>query len=67
MIVIDTSPSPMGWFYKFNTTAPTAERLTRNSTGVGRFGVGDPMFSIQCMTAAELRHIAALMDRTVRP
>lgn len=53
--------SPMGYFYKYDKGATSAEKLTRRVSETGRFGVGQPDFSIQQMTPGELEHIARLM------
>ena len=53
--------SPMGFYYKYDKTAHTAERLTRRANQTSTFGVGQPDFSIQSMSPGELEHIARLM------
>lgn len=53
--------SPMGYYYKIDEQAPAGQRITRRSGESGKFGVGQPDFSIQMMTAAELEHIARLL------
>jgi len=53
-----TDCSPMGWFYRFDPTAPSGQRLFRRR---------DPRhkwedFSIQLMTPDELRYVASVID-----
>lgn len=51
--------SPEGWYYKFTPTAPSGERLTRKRHMEQPW---TPDFSIQTMSAEELRFVAGVID-----
>ena len=54
--------SPEGWYYKFTPTAPSGERLTRKRHMEQPWTAGAPDFSVQLMSAEELRFVAAVID-----
>lgn len=54
--------SPEGWYYKFTPTAPSGERLTRKRHMEQPWTAGAPEFSIQMMSAEELRFVAGVID-----
>lgn len=54
--------SPEGWYYKFTPTAPSGERLTRKRHMEQPWTAGAPEFSIQTMSAEELRFVAGVID-----
>lgn len=56
--------SPMGYYYRFDLSAPAGQRLTRRHPKETNWGVGKPEFSIQLMTAEELRFVAGVIDAT---
>lgn len=60
-MMISRIKSPMGFYYKIDSQAPSGERLARRKSDSGPFSVGQPEFSIQMMSAEELEHIARLM------
>jgi hypothetical protein len=60
-MMISRIKSPMGFYYKIDSKAPSGERLARRKSDSGPFSVGQPEFSIQAMSADELVHIAQLM------
>lgn len=54
--------SPLGYFYKYDPQAPAGVRLVRRRWDDFNWEVGQPEFSVQLMPAAELRHIADVID-----
>lgn len=54
--------SPDGYYYRFDPSLPPGQRLWRRSKPTEPWGQGKPTFSIQHMSAAELRFVAALID-----
>lgn len=54
--------SPDGWYYRFDPTATPGQRLWRRAKLTEPWAQGKPTFSIQYMSAAELRFVAALID-----
>jgi hypothetical protein len=54
--------SPRGWYYKFDPKAPAGERLTRKRRLDEPWSVGQPEFSLQLVTAEELRFVAGVID-----
>lgn len=54
--------SPNGYYYKFDPTAPAGERLTRKRGLGDRWTSGHPDFSLQTISAEELRFIAGVID-----
>ena len=57
-----TQLSPLGYHYRFDTQAPAGQRLTRRLPTETTWGVGKPEFSIQTMSAEELRFVAGVID-----
>lgn len=62
MIVSDRSPD--GYEYKVDPDAPTGQRVARRTHPTLPWGQGMPTFSLQHMSAAELRFLADLIDRS---
>lgn len=54
--------SPLGYYYKFDPQAPSGERLVRKRHMEQSWEVGKPEFSIQLMSAEELRFVAGVID-----
>lgn len=54
--------SPMGYYYRFDPAAPAGQRLTRKRHMEQPWTVGQPEFTIQTMTAEELRFVAGVID-----
>lgn len=54
--------SPMGYYYRFDPTAPAGERLTRKRHMEQPWTAGQPEFTVQTMTAEELRFVAGVID-----
>lgn len=54
--------SPQGWYYRFDPTAPAGQRLTRKRHMEQPWTAGQPEFSLQTMTAEELRFVANVID-----
>ena len=54
--------SPMGYYYRFDPNAPSGERLARKRHLEQPWAVGRPDFSLQTMTAEELRFVAGVID-----
>lgn len=51
--------SPMGYYYRFDLNAPSGERLARKRHLEQPWAVG---FTVQTMTAEELRFVAGVID-----
>ncbi len=54
--------SPDGFYYKFDPKRPPGQRLWRRASADEPWGQGKPTFSVQFMSAAELRYVANLID-----
>lgn len=54
--------SPDGHYYKFDMDEPEGHRLFQKSRLEAPWGQGQPVFSIQRMSAAELRFVAGVID-----
>lgn len=54
--------SPEGFYYKFSPSAPSGERLTRKRHLEQPWSAGHPQFSVQTMSAEELRFVAGVID-----
>lgn len=54
--------SPQGWYYKFDPSAASGERITRKRHVEQPWTVGQPEFSIQLLSADELRFVAGVID-----
>lgn len=54
-----TKLSPQGWYYRFDPTAPAGQRLTRKRHMEQPWTVE---FTVQTMTAEELRFVAGVID-----
>lgn len=54
--------SPMGYLYKFDPDAPPGKRLARKRHHEQPWMIGQPDFSLQTMTADELRFVAGVID-----
>ena len=54
--------SPDGWFYRFDPNGPVGQRLWRRDSENKPWGMGMPSFSVQMMSAAELRFVAGVID-----
>lgn len=54
--------SPQGYYYRFDPNAPAGQRLTRKRHMEQPWGSGQPEFSLQTMTAEELRFVAGVID-----
>jgi hypothetical protein len=59
--------SPMNWYYRFDPNAPAGERLTRKRHHEQPWTAGAPDFSLQTMTAEELRFVAGVIDEARVP
>lgn len=57
--------SPDQYYYKFDPSLPPGQRLWRRASEDQPWGQGKPTFSIQHMSAAELRFVAGVIDREV--
>lgn len=58
--------SPDGFYYRYDPSAPPGQRLWRRAKLDAPWGQGLPTFSIQYMSAAELRYVADLIDTEIR-
>lgn len=54
--------SPMGYYYRFQFDAPAGQRLTRKRHMEQPWEAGKPEFSVQTMSADELRFVAGVID-----
>lgn len=54
--------SPDGYYYRFDPSAPPGQRLWRRASTDESWGQGKPAFSVQHMSADELRYVANLID-----
>lgn len=54
--------SPDGFEYRYLIDAPAGQRLSRRTPPATTWGMGMPTFSIQHISAEELRFVAALID-----
>jgi hypothetical protein len=62
-----TQLSPQGYYYRFDPNAPAGQRLTRKRHHEQPWSVGQPEFTIQLMTAEELRFVAGVIDEARVP
>lgn len=54
--------SPEGFYYRFRPTDPAGQRLTRKRHLEQPWSAGHPQFSVQTMSAEELRFVAGVID-----
>jgi hypothetical protein len=54
--------SPSGYYYRFNPNGPAGQRLMRKRHMEQSWEAGKPEFSIQTMSAEELRFVAGVID-----